>query len=140
MAEITQREDCLYIFKIESTGYKNNGHKVQHLLSDEHIFFDKGRAIYYRGFDNPYILIGMFRTIFNEPIRSLMMQTGHKVGDVFEVSTGNMQFITMWTGDWNPLERIGFIGTMFNTQMLQTMINEILQSYEDNGHVLKDRG
>ena len=138
MVEIIQREDCLYIYKIEGTVYDNSTHQLHYKLSDEHIFFDKGRAIYYYGFDSPYILIGLFRTIFNEPIRSLIMQTGHKMGDVFEVSTGNLDFIVMWTGDWNALERIGFIGTLFNSQVLGNMINEIMTDYEKHGE-LRDR-
>ena len=136
MAEITQREDCLYIYKIGNTIYDNSMHRVRHILSEEHIFFDKGRACYYRGFDNPYLLIGLFRTIFGEPCRSEVMQTSHQLGNIFVI--GNQGFVAMWTGDWNPLERMGFVGVLFNTQSLNNMINDIMRNYEENGE-LKDR-
>lgn len=130
----------LYIFRVEEIRLDEEQHEllvqrqISYVLSDECVYFDKGRACYYRGFDNPYLLIGLFRTIFSEPCRSEVMQTSHKYGNEFVF--GNQGFVAIWTGDWNPLERMGFIGVIFNTQSLNNMINEVMRNYEENGKLL----
>jgi len=133
---IKMREDMLYIFKMEEFDYKEHGHKIGSLLSEECIYFDKGRAAYHHGFDNPYLLIGLYRTLFNEPCRSELMATVHKLGDVFVI--GNQNYVAIWTGTWEPLERMGFVAVVFNSQFLAGMINEITSSYDKHGE-LRDR-
>ena len=133
---IKMREDMLYIFKIGKLYHQIGKHEIQGVLSEECIYFDKGRAAYHHGFDNPYLLIGLYRTLFNEPCRSELMATAHKLGDVFVI--GNQNYVAIWTGVWEPLERMGFIAVVFNSQYLAGMVNDIMSGYDKHGE-LRDR-
>lgn len=132
---ITMRDDMLYIFKITEQELKND--KVEFTLSDECIYFDKGRAIYYHGFNSQYILIGFLQMALSEPVRSEVLGTTTEHGDMFTV--GHHGLMIVWTGTWTHLERRGLVVSMFNSGFLNAIMNEIVKSVQENDGKLVDR-
>ena len=131
------KEDMLYIRKVIGTEFDEENNQIVYKLSKEYIAIDKGRAIYYAGFTNHYILIGFMRSVFSEPARTEIMNTAYQLGDAFIY--GNQKWSAVWTGDWEPLERIGMVSVTLQTSMFEKMINEIYASMKENGGKLKDR-
>ena len=122
---------------VKDADNKTIGESVSTLLSKHHIYWDEGQAVYYRGFDNHYKLIGMLRAIMSEPLRNAILQTSIKMDSVFVL--GIEGYVVIWTGDWTPLEKAGFIGTTLIQSMFSVIVNDINKSVEANKGILADR-
>ena len=131
------KEDMLYIRKVIGSDFNEKTNKIEYLLSKECVAIDKGRAIYYHGFTNHYVLIGFMRSVFSEPSRTEILNTAHQMGDSFIY--GNQKWSAIWTGTWEPLERIGMVSVTLQTAMFEKMINEIYASMKEHDGKLVDR-
>ena len=130
-------EDKLYIFRVKGMDYNEETNKVEYSLSKEFISIDKGMAIYWHGFTNHYVLIGNLRAMFSPEGRNEILQTAHDLGDHFIF--GHNKFMAIWTGDWEPLERIGMVAITFQTSKLEAAINDVFMNMSENNGKLKDR-
>jgi hypothetical protein len=131
------REDCIYIYRIKGMNYNPETNNVEYQLTKEHIFIDKGRAIYWAGFTNHYVLIGFMRSVFSPEGRADVLQTSRNLGDHFVF--GNHKFMAIWTGVWEPIEREGLVCITFQTSVFESMINEVFTCMKENGGKLVDR-
>ena len=131
------KEDQIFVFKITGTKYNAEAQSVEYELSKEYIAIDKGRAIYWKGFTNHYVLLGFMRTIFSPEGRADVLQTAYNFGDYFPID--HSRYMVVWTGLWEPLERIGMASVTFQTSVFEMMINEVYMSMKENGGKLLDR-
>jgi len=131
------REDCIYIFRVKGMNYNGETNKVEYELSKEHISIDKGRAIYWQGFTNHYVLIGFMRSVSSPEGRNDVLNTSRNLGDHFVF--GNQKFMAIWTGVWEPIEREGLVCITFQTSVFESMINEVFINMKEHGGKLVDR-
>lgn len=130
-------EDKLYIFQVNQSRHNPDTHQIEYKLSEQCVYFDKGRAIYYRGFTSHYILIGFLQMLFTEPVRSIILQSARSRDDVFVLPEEGVAIV--WTGVWDNLERAGLIGVTFNGKVLNDIINDIYRSMAEHDGKLVDR-
>lgn len=137
LSNMNDKDNMLYVYQIKDVEMDENRQVVKTTLSKEYIFWDKGHAIYWRNFTNEYVLKGVLRLLFTDPIRTEILQTAMNQGEVFCFHQHGL--VVIWAGEWNHLERIGFLTANFSSNMLAQLYATIDERIRQKAGELIDK-